>query len=120
MTPFQPGGFTYQPPTRQRGQLTSATPFADFSFPSSSSLGLHVFLERLYFLRSSWVYASRAGPQGEATAGGLRCEEEKPALQEGESYGDQVFRGKKKKKNKMLCSVHRDIILTLILYKTLL
>ena len=47
--------------------------------------GLHVFLERLYFLRSSWVYAGGAGPQREATAGGLRCEEEKPALKEGES-----------------------------------
>lgn len=65
--------------------------------------GLHVFLERLYFLRSSWVYAGGVGPQGEATAGGLRCKEEKPTLKEGESFtgcdAGQVFRvGKKNMK----------------------
>lgn len=34
------------------------------------------------------MYAGRTGPQREATAGGLRGAEEKPALKEGEKYAD--------------------------------
>lgn len=46
--------------------------------------GLHVFLERLYFFRSPRVYAGRTGPEREATARALRCEEKRPAFKEGE------------------------------------
>lgn len=68
-------------PTRQL-KLTSAAPWLNCVILLP---GLHVFLERLYFFWSSRVYAGRAGSQREATAGGLRGEEEKPALKKGEN-----------------------------------
>lgn len=70
-------------------KLTSAAPWLRVFF-SPFLPGLHVFLERLYFFRTSRVYAGGAGPQGEATAGGLRREEEKPALKEGETRSEAV------------------------------
>lgn len=97
-------------PSRYRhtsAKLTNAAPWLIVCFFLLLP-GLHVFLERLYFFRASRVHAGGAGAEGEATAGGLRGEEERPALKEGENRMLMFSGVLRKTTSRILCSVCLD------------